>query len=119
MSLRVALPWPAVPLWPNRKAHWRTKAEAVKKAKSDAMFLTLEALHILRGLHGENKLSVAIKFQPPTRRRYDLDNALAALKGPLDGIAYALGVDDSRFQLALERGEPVKGGCVMVTITVQ
>lgn len=56
-------------------------------------------------------------FLPPDRRRRDMDNLLASCKGLLDGIADALGVDDSRFAITLAlTSEPVKFGGVRVTI---
>jgi crossover junction endodeoxyribonuclease RusA len=45
-----------------------------------------------------------------------LDNLLASMKAGLDGLADALGVDDSRWRLLIEMGEPVKGGCVCVKV---
>ena len=39
-------------------------------------------------------------FHPPGRYRYDLDNLVARMKAPLDGLASALGVDDRHFRLA-------------------
>jgi crossover junction endodeoxyribonuclease RusA len=63
-------------------------------------------------------LRVSLDFRPPDRRRRDLDNLLASMKAGLDGLADALGVDDSRWRLAIEMGEPAAGGCVCVTVEV-
>lgn len=113
--LRIELPWPVTALWPNRRAHWRTLHEARKAARDDAYCLALDA-----GADYHTKphtLAVEIEFCPPSRRRFDRDNALAALKGHLDGVAEAMGVDDSKFEpITLRRGAVVKGGKVIVSI---
>jgi crossover junction endodeoxyribonuclease RusA len=68
--------------------------------------------------HGD-PIPVKLTFCPPTRRKYDVDNALAACKSMLDGVADGIAADDSKFQLTLERGEVVKDGKVVVEISVQ
>jgi crossover junction endodeoxyribonuclease RusA len=55
-------------------------------------------------------------FHPPDRRRWDLDNMLASVKSGLDGLADAIGVDDSFWTLSIAKGEPVPGGAVDVQI---
>jgi hypothetical protein len=45
-----------------------------------------------------------------------LDNRIAQFKAGQDGIAQALAVDDSRFEPTYRRGDPVKGGKVVVEI---
>jgi crossover junction endodeoxyribonuclease RusA len=119
MSLRIELPWPISPLWPNRRVHWSKKAAATRKAKSDAFVLTNSAIWAgwqKAAVRRIEKPVVTLSFRPPTKCRYDLDNALAACKGALDGIAESLATDDSHFSLVLKRGEPVKGGKVIVEI---
>jgi crossover junction endodeoxyribonuclease RusA len=64
-------------------------------------------------------LRVMLRVYPPDKRRRDWDNIVASLKSGLDGIADALGVDDSRFRLSIEMiPEVVKGGRVDVVIDV-
>lgn len=41
---------------------------------------------------------------------------LSSLKSGIDGIAKAWNVDDSRFRLTLEVGEPVKMGAVEISV---
>jgi crossover junction endodeoxyribonuclease RusA len=53
-------------------------------------------------------LAVHLHFVPPDRRRRDLDNLIASMKAGLDGLADALGVDDSRWKLSAEA--PAAGG---------
>jgi len=62
------------------------------------------------------KLHLTLTFYPPTRRAYDLDNALARIKAGLDGLADVLKVDDKHWTLTIRKGETV-GGFVEVEIT--
>jgi hypothetical protein len=41
---------------------------------------------------------------------------LASFKHGIDAIAHVMGVDDYEFSLSLKRGDPVKGGLVVVSI---
>lgn len=60
---------------------------------------------------------LSLEFCPPTKRKFDRDNALAAMKGALDGLAQALEIDDSQFEpILLRRGQPTPGGVVIVRI---
>ncbi len=60
---------------------------------------------------------VFITFHPPSRRAYDLDNALARCKHGLDAIAEAIGVDDAKWHsISLVRGEVRKGGEIIVEL---
>ena len=62
-------------------------------------------------------LALTLTFCPPDKRRRDRDNLLASMKSDLDGVAQALGLDDQYFDpITLQRGEPVKGGCVLVEV---
>lgn len=112
-AVRINLPWPAKALSPNARVHWAVKAASVKKARSDAYVLTRSSMvEIPRwlGVH------VTLDFCPPSRRRYDADNIIASLKASMDGIADALGIDDSKFIPTYRFGDPVKGGEVRVTL---
>ena len=57
-------------------------------------------------------LHVSITFHPPSNRRQDLDNMLASIKSGLDGVADAIGVDDSNWTITIARGDV--RGCVAV-----
>ena len=60
-------------------------------------------------------LPLEITFHPPSKRRGDLDNQLASIKAGIDGLAAALYMDDRDFYpIKLLRGEPVKGGKVIM-----
>lgn len=113
MIYRVTLPWPSSALSPNARGHWAAKARHAKLARQDAWVLAMKAG--LRGV-GWSSARVAIEFCPPDRRKRDLDNMLASLKPSLDGIVDLIGVDDADWSISITRGEPVKGGAVVVTI---
>tara|TARA_B100000678_G_C17893172_1_gene376205 strand:+ start:142 stop:489 length:348 start_codon:yes stop_codon:yes gene_type:complete len=108
------LPYPPARLNPNgQHGHWRTKQTAAKSYRADCMTLcraqgvgkaTLDRAHL------------TIRFCPPDRRRRDLDNMLSAFKQGIDAISESIGIDDSHFGLTILRGEPVKGGKVVVTV---
>ena len=110
--ITVRLPWPPKELWVNRKAHWAKRAPIAKQYRQDARVLTL--VEMKRRLMPTR---LHLTFNPPDRRRRDLDGMLSACKAGIDGIADALGVDDSTFSLTLRRGEPTKGGAVVAVIT--
>jgi crossover junction endodeoxyribonuclease RusA len=65
---------------------------------------------------GVDRAHLTIAFCPPDNRRRDLDNMLASFKHGIDAISEAIGIDDYGFGFTIMRGEPVKGGCVRVTI---
>lgn len=109
----ITLPWPVKELSPNARVHWAIKSKAVKAARATAGWIT-KAANINVSRHGP--VFLQITFHPPSKRRHDIDNCVARLKGALDGIADGLGIDDSRFRIGIEIGEPVKGGMVFITI---
>jgi crossover junction endodeoxyribonuclease RusA len=59
---------------------------------------------------------VTAVFFPPDKRHRDIDGLLSSMKAAFDGIADAIGVDDSRWQIGYRRGEPVKNGLVLIEI---
>lgn len=114
MSWRLELPWPPSALSPNSRGHWAIKARHAKKYRSDALFVAMAAgLRVVKA----EALHLAITFRAPDKRGRDLDNLLASIKAGLDGVADASGVDDSRWTLTLAKGEPVKGGAVVIEVT--
>jgi crossover junction endodeoxyribonuclease RusA len=112
------LPWPARVLHPNSRPHWAQRSAATKKARTDAKLLTLA----WRSVHPEplpdGLLHLWLDFYPPNKRKRDDDGLLAAFKAQRDGIADALGIDDSRFvSHPFLRTEPRPNGEVHVRIT--
>lgn len=106
----IELPWPPKELSPNfkRRKHWRAYQPIAKEYK--ALCVQIVSKTIAGGTH------LDITFLPPDRRRRDLDGMLGAFKHGIDAIAQVIGVDDCEFSLGLRRGEPVKGGKVLVGI---
>jgi len=130
MSDRVhlCLPWPDPKLSPNARLHWAQRSKAVKRARGQAHALTLDNISHLadswepfKQAKPEDQINIQITFEPPCRRRYDIDNLVARMKSTLDGIADALAVDDYIFRL--ERpimADPYKpGGRVMLRLELQ
>lgn len=118
MTIELILSWPERILSPNARVHYMAYAQAKSRAKAEGYALTVRARDNWR-TPAAGLVPVEIVFHPPTRRRFDRDNALASLKGQLDGIAEALGVDDSAFEpITLRRGEVIRGGCVRVRLGV-
>jgi crossover junction endodeoxyribonuclease RusA len=113
-EVQVTLPWPNKTLSPNARVHWAKKAAATKAARTEATWL-IRARGKQRGWSA-GAAYVTMVFCPPDHRRRDLDNLIASMKASNDGIADALGVDDSRFISTYSMGQPVKGGAVFVTI---
>ena len=111
----IALPWPDKALSPNSRTHWAAKAITVKAHRSDGYW---NAYIAGWGRWPKDVApTVTITFQPPDNRRRDTDNMLASCKAYLDGIADALGVDDSRWTLRIERIPAKAPGAVMVRVT--
>jgi hypothetical protein len=64
--------------------------------RSDAFYLTRHAMS--HGWTASGSVTIDITCRTKVRRNRDRDNLLSGLKWGLDGIAQALGVDDSIFQ---------------------
>ena len=106
------LPWPPARLSPNARPHWAALAKE-KKAYRHACALTAMSQGATK--INVDKLHLTITFYAPTRRAYDLDNALARIKSGLDGLADVLDVDDSKWSLTIAKGDGI-GGMVKVVI---
>ena len=113
-GFQVTLPWPDKSLSPNARVHYMVKARAVRKARDAAFWFTWEA----QGGHrpGWPAAALDVTFCPPSRRRFDVDNAVSRCKANFDGMSDALGIDDARFVPTYRMGDPVKGGAVVVTV---
>lgn len=119
--LTVELPWPSSKLLPNRShgLHWAKSSALRASAFEAAYLLTHQAVGKYSGVWYSltGNVPLTITFNPPDKRKRDLDGALSSLKTSLDGVATALTIDDSKFNpITLKRGEPVKGGSVLVVI---
>lgn len=93
--MMIELPWPARTLHPNSRPHWAQLAKA-KKAYREAAFWAVKASGLSHEFP-EGALHLWIDFYPPDRRKRDDDGLLSSMKAARDGLADALGLDDSRF----------------------
>ncbi len=90
-----------------------TKARAFKSHKNTAWAYAKGA----GSLKPEGRVDIHFTIAPKTRHAIDADNAVAAMKAYVDGIALALGVNDSVFNApTIAFAEPVKGGSVTVWV---
>jgi len=103
----ITLPWPPSCLSPNSRTDRRASSTSRIKYRGDATLLA-------RPHRADYHPHLVITFHPPNNRRRDLDNMLANIKSGLDGIAAGLGVDDADWSLTIRKGEPIKGGAVVV-----
>lgn len=101
--LIVRLPFPDKKLMPNRKhgKAWISTYASKTRQKEEAFLLTKKALHEAGPQEWSETIPLSLLFLTPDRRRRDCDNMHSAAKSALDGMAQALGVDDSRFKPVL------------------
>lgn len=115
-SYELELPWPDRRLSPNAREHWSTTSK-YKRAYRGRCKTLGQSVGIQALAGSENAISVHLTFFPPDKRARDWDNMLASMKSGLDGLADAMGVDDSRWKLGFEVSESVKGGVVLVQVS--
>ena len=113
--MRIELAWPDQILSPNSRAHFMPLSRAKKTAKEAANWST-RSVKPLDWKHDGSRLPVKIIAHPPINRNRDADNAIASCKSLLDGVAEALGVNDSLFDLSFEWGDVVSRGKVIVEV---
>ena len=65
-----------------------------------------------------DSLSVDITFAPPNAQRRDIDGCLTSCKAGFDGLADVLRIDDSRWRISMTMASPVKGGAVLLELTI-
>lgn len=125
--IKFDLPWPSAKLNPNRSMgkHWGSTTALRKQARADAAWMAKGAMmqRLLEKLpaldFGAGPVPLAITFIQPDRRARDRDNLLAALKSSLDGVADALGVNDSQFEpVTIRREYGAKPGSVRIQIGI-
>ena len=113
--LEFTVPWPPKELSPNARKHWAVRSRKAKVYRAQCFAYARNAL-AQSDLELQGRLVLALVFCPPDRRKRDDDNLVAAFKSGRDGIADALGIDDSLFVTQFEIGQPVQGGAVEVSI---
>jgi hypothetical protein len=115
-GLTIELGWPARALSPNSRAHWAERHRFAKAAKDTAYWALREKLPPCFK-HNGARMSLTIIAHPPSSRTRDDDNLIASFKPFRDGLALALGCDDSLFdQQPIQWAEPCKPGKVIVCI---
>jgi crossover junction endodeoxyribonuclease RusA len=110
----ITLPWPKRELSPNSPAHYMVKHKAKKEYRQECAWQAREQ-GVKQDWPQAGKIGVHLHFVPPNRTRRDHDNLIASMKAGLDGLADAMGVDDSRFVISSDISEDV-GGMVKVTL---
>lgn len=110
----IELPWPSPALNPNGRAHWAAKAKEAKLAKATAFYA---AKSICPSKLNWSGVRIFWEFHPKTANMPDGDNLVASCKNFQDGIALAIGIDDSKFKTDYRISSPIKGGLVRVTIS--
>lgn len=108
----ITLPFPPASLSGHAKGHWRVKSGPTAKHREWARMVTLGS-GVLVPTTGD--IRVHVRFIPPDRRG-DRTNYPNRMKPYFDGIADALGVNDSRFLPSYEFAEPKMPGHVEVTV---
>lgn len=108
----IELPFPPAALSGHNTGHWRAKADLVRKHRQWAFTAALAAKWTAPGL---GDIPIHFRFVPPDRRS-DRMNFANRLKPYADGIADALGVNDSRFLPTYEFAAPEKPGRVEVRL---
>jgi len=115
--LTINFPWPPSALLPNNRngRHWGATHKPKAIYRDACYLLTKEAIHG-RSVALPDTIRPHIQFYPPDKRRRDDDGMVGAFKNGRDGMALALGVDDSRFRCVYEICDPVPGGKITVNI---
>lgn len=114
----INLAFPDARLNPNRSkgAHWAATSALRKSARADAYCLTKQACQGVTFPMGM-EVPLLIVFVQPDRRHRDRDNLLAAAKPMLDGVADALGINDSQFEpVTVSREYGGKPGAMRIEI---
>lgn len=115
--IAVTLPWPDRRLHPNHRSHWAEKAKAVKIARATAHKAALEVGIRRTGAGLPQALKVTPIFYPPNMHAHDIDGLLSSMKAAFDGIADAIGIDDSKWTFGSPRRDVVvKGGLVRIEL---
>ena len=114
MIFEYDFPWFPQELSPNARANRYAKNETFQWYKQQCFYMAQGATPNASSIH---KYAIEVMFYPPCGRKRDLDNCYAAIKAGLDGLAMAIGVDDSQFRpVTLDFGEKEKGGRINVKV---
>ena len=108
----IELPFPPASLSGHNEGHWRSKSAIVARHREWARLATLAAKTTAPA---RGDIRVVTTFYPPDRRG-DRINFPNRMKPYFDGIAQAMGVNDSRFLPVYIFAEPSKPGKVVIVI---
>lgn len=127
-SIWFDLPWPAMELSPNAAIHYRTRANAVIRAKArvraavlEQMAASADTVAMAKALRDSGRaLWLGLVFAAPSRRSYDIDNLVGRMKSSIDALADCMAINDKRFCVVSARlaSRPVEGGAVRVTVSI-
>ena len=116
---RIGIAWHAGQLWINRKPHWAVNKRSRDAQRSEAFFVASGA-GWRKPITPVHDVHLTMTFCGPTRTsRFDLDGALSACKGAIDGLSACLDVDDSLFSYTLRRGDKSKAGGVIIDAEIR
>ena len=115
-SFSIELPWPQRVLFPNARPHWAVKSKKVKVHRNWARIVTMN--EVKAPIHPKGRIGYTIDFTPPINRKRDEDGILSACKSYLDGVADALGVNDTLFTIKGMQGHPAQApGAIKLTFS--
>lgn len=110
------LPYP-----PSVNGYWRNfkGRQIISKRGRDYRKSAIECLNALN-LSGENitkRMHLSVVINPPTLRKYDIDNWC---KAPFDALTHAnFWLDDEQVDsLSIKKGLKIKGGGITIMVTV-
>lgn len=119
-AFTLQLSWPASALMQNRHdgRHWSFAVNEKATYRKEGYLLALSAINTVGWeARDDARYRITMVFHPPDLRRRDVSNLHAAMKSALDGIAGAMGVDDSNFVEHTQRaGHTVERGRVVVNV---
>jgi len=98
LKISVETGWPQPKLWPNNRAHRMQVWRAQQSATREAYWATNMVKPRGWKPNGE-RFKLTIRAHPSVTRNRDDDGLIGACKAFRDGIAHALDVDDSSFDL--------------------
>lgn len=117
-GVTIVVPMPTVSKTSNSRVHWNMRAELRRAAHLTGATL---ARAELRGKPSpftkDDELTALITFCPKNRVCPDLDNCLSGIKGEIDGMFSALGINDKQLQrIELQRNYAPQSGDVVITV---
>ena len=110
----ITLPWS--PSVNGMRAVFRNRMITTKKGRDyhKAVHKLMDDLN-LSGENIEDRLHVSMVLNPPTLRKYDIDNRCKAVFDALSQCAFW--IDDEQIDsLTIKKGEKIKGGSIVIKV---